>query len=141
MRSAATTCPGLARWNCWPDAPDRPTGIAPGIGGYTGARMQSRLPDALIRRVVGILAIAIAPVPLLRAGLNTATRLAPHTAGYRQPRAVSGRCAGTVASRASRNRSVPATDSCRHTARARSYPAAVPTWPASAAATGASWPR
>jgi uncharacterized membrane protein YfcA len=29
-------------------------------GGYTGARMQSRLPDTLIRRIVGTLAIAIA---------------------------------------------------------------------------------
>jgi uncharacterized protein len=45
-------------------APNWPTGIALGlggiIGGYTGARMQSRLPDTLIRRVVGILAVAIA---------------------------------------------------------------------------------
>ena len=45
-------------------APDWPTGIALGIGGlagaYTGARLQSRLPDALIRRLVGILVIAIA---------------------------------------------------------------------------------
>jgi uncharacterized protein len=47
-----------------PVAPNWPTGIALGIGGilggYTGARLQSRLPDALIRRIVGILAIAIA---------------------------------------------------------------------------------
>jgi uncharacterized protein len=47
-----------------PAALDWPTGIALGvggiIGGYTGARMQSRLPDALIRRTVGILAIVIA---------------------------------------------------------------------------------
>jgi uncharacterized protein len=47
-----------------PVAPNWPTGIALGIGGliggYTGARMQSRLPDTLIRRAVGILAIAIA---------------------------------------------------------------------------------
>jgi uncharacterized protein len=47
-----------------PVAPNWPTGIALGLGGiaggYTGARIQSRLPDALIRRVVGILAIAIA---------------------------------------------------------------------------------
>jgi uncharacterized protein len=45
-----------------PVAPNWPTGIAMGIGGilggYLGARMQSRLPDALIRRIVGILAIA-----------------------------------------------------------------------------------
>jgi uncharacterized membrane protein YfcA len=44
-------------------APDWPTGIALGIGGlagaYTGARIQSRLPDILIRRLVGILVIAI----------------------------------------------------------------------------------
>lgn len=44
-------------------APDWPTGVALGIGGlaggYTGARIQSRLPDALIRRLVGILVIAI----------------------------------------------------------------------------------
>lgn len=46
-----------------PVAPAWSTGIALGIGGlagaYTGARMQSRLPDALIRRLVGILVIAI----------------------------------------------------------------------------------
>jgi uncharacterized protein len=44
-------------------APDWPTGIALGIGGlagaYTGARIQARLPDVLIRRLVGILVIAI----------------------------------------------------------------------------------
>jgi uncharacterized protein len=44
-------------------APDWPTGIALGLGGlagaYTGARIQSRLPDLLIRRTVGILVIAI----------------------------------------------------------------------------------
>ena len=44
-------------------APDWDTGIALGIGGlagaYTGARLQSHLPDALIRRLVGILVIAI----------------------------------------------------------------------------------
>ncbi len=47
----------------FPVAPDWPTGIALGIGGlagaYTGARIQSRLPDALVRRTVGILVIAI----------------------------------------------------------------------------------
>ena len=46
-----------------PAAPDWPTGAALGIGGlagaYTGARIQSRLPDALIRRLVGILVIVI----------------------------------------------------------------------------------
>ncbi len=44
-------------------APNWPTGVALGVGGlagaYTGARIQSRLPDALIRRLVGILVIAI----------------------------------------------------------------------------------
>jgi uncharacterized protein len=44
-------------------APDWPTGIALGVGGlaggYTGARIQSRMPDVLIRRVVGVLVIAI----------------------------------------------------------------------------------
>ncbi len=44
-----------------PVAPDWPTGIALGLAGaYTGARIQSRLPDALIRRLVGILVVAIA---------------------------------------------------------------------------------
>jgi len=46
-----------------PVAPDWPTGIALGLGGlagaYTGARIQSRLPDALIRRLVGLLVFAI----------------------------------------------------------------------------------
>jgi uncharacterized membrane protein YfcA len=50
--------------NQGPAAPNWPTGIALGIGGiiggYTGARMQSRIPDAMVRRIVGILAIAIA---------------------------------------------------------------------------------
>jgi hypothetical protein len=44
-------------------APDWPTGIALGAGGlagaYTGARIQARLPDVLIRRLMGILVIAI----------------------------------------------------------------------------------
>ncbi|HEV3292029.1 MAG TPA: sulfite exporter TauE/SafE family protein [Streptosporangiaceae bacterium] len=44
-------------------APDWPTGIALGLGGlaggYTGARIQSRMPDVLIRRLVGVLVIAI----------------------------------------------------------------------------------
>ena len=44
-------------------APDWPTGVALGLGGlaggYTGARIQARLPDTLIRRIVGILVIAI----------------------------------------------------------------------------------
>jgi uncharacterized protein len=46
-----------------PVYPDWPTGIALGIGGlaggYTGARLQSRMPDVLIRRLVGVLAIGI----------------------------------------------------------------------------------
>ena len=47
-----------------PVAPDWPTGLALGAGGlvgaYTGARLQARLPDTLIRRTVGILVIVIA---------------------------------------------------------------------------------
>ena len=46
-----------------PVAPNWPTGIALGVGGlvggYTGARIQSRLPELLIRRLMGILVIAI----------------------------------------------------------------------------------
>jgi uncharacterized membrane protein YfcA len=46
-----------------PAAPDWPTGIALGAGGlagaYAGARIQSRLPDVLIRRLVGVLVVAI----------------------------------------------------------------------------------
>jgi uncharacterized membrane protein YfcA len=53
-------------------APDWLTGIALGAGGlagaYTGARIQSRLPDMLIRRVMGVLVIAIG-VRYLWAGL------------------------------------------------------------------------
>jgi uncharacterized membrane protein YfcA len=44
-------------------APSWPTGIALGIGGlagaYTGARIQARLPDLAIRRITGILVVAI----------------------------------------------------------------------------------
>jgi len=44
-------------------APDWPTGIALGIGGlagaYTGARIQPRLPETLIRRLVAVAVIAI----------------------------------------------------------------------------------
>ena len=44
-------------------APDWPTGIALGLGGlagaYTGARIQRHLPDTAIRRVLGVLVLAI----------------------------------------------------------------------------------
>ena len=54
-------------------APDWPTGIALGIGGlaggYTGARIQSRLPDAMVRRLVGVLVMAIG-IFYLRSGLS-----------------------------------------------------------------------
>ena len=44
-------------------APDWPTGIALGVGGlagaYLGARLQSRLPDLVIRRVVGVLVVLV----------------------------------------------------------------------------------
>ena len=46
-----------------PVAPDWPTGIALGAGGlaggYTGARIQHRLPDRVIRRVLGVIVLAI----------------------------------------------------------------------------------
>jgi uncharacterized membrane protein YfcA len=46
-----------------PVAPDWPTGIALGVGGlagaYTGARIQRHLPDTVIRRVMGVLVVAI----------------------------------------------------------------------------------
>lgn len=54
-------------------APDWPTGIALGLGGlaggYTGARVQARMPDVLIRRLVGLLVIAIGAY-YLSAGLS-----------------------------------------------------------------------
>jgi uncharacterized membrane protein YfcA len=44
-------------------SPSWPTGIALGAGGlagaYAGARIQSGLPDLLIRRVMGVLVVAI----------------------------------------------------------------------------------
>jgi uncharacterized membrane protein YfcA len=56
-----------------PVSPDWPTGVALGIGGlagaYAGARLQRRLPDVLIRRVMGVLVIAIGGRYLL-AGLG-----------------------------------------------------------------------
>jgi uncharacterized membrane protein YfcA len=46
-----------------PVAPNWPTGIALGVGGaaggYAGARIQPRLPELLIRRLVGVLVIVI----------------------------------------------------------------------------------
>jgi hypothetical protein len=46
-----------------PVAPDWPIGIALGVGGlagaYSGALIQRRLPDVLIRRVLGVLVVAI----------------------------------------------------------------------------------
>ena len=46
-----------------PVAPDWPTGVSLGIGGlaggYTGARIQRHLPDTVIRRVMGVLVVAI----------------------------------------------------------------------------------
>jgi uncharacterized membrane protein YfcA len=53
--------------------PDWPTGIALGLGGlagaYTGARIQSRLPELFIRRLLGVLVFAIA-VRYLWSGLG-----------------------------------------------------------------------
>lgn len=54
-------------------APNWPTGIALGVGGllgsYLGARLQSRLPDVLIRRLLGLLEVAIA-IRFFLAGLS-----------------------------------------------------------------------
>jgi uncharacterized membrane protein YfcA len=54
-------------------APDWPTGVALGLGGlaggYTGARIQARLPETFIRRIVGVLVIAIG-VRYLWSGLS-----------------------------------------------------------------------
>jgi uncharacterized protein len=56
-----------------PVAPDWPTGIALGAGGlaggYAGARLQKRMPDLLIRRLVGVLVFAIG-VSYLVSGLR-----------------------------------------------------------------------
>jgi uncharacterized protein len=56
-----------------PAAPDWPTGIALGAGGlagaYSGARIQSRLPELLIRRVMAALVVAIG-IRYLIAGLT-----------------------------------------------------------------------
>jgi len=53
----------LAASRSGPVAPDWSTGVALGIGGlagaYLGARLQSRLPEQAIRRIVGILVVAI----------------------------------------------------------------------------------
>ena len=53
----------LAAHHAGPVAPDWPTGIALGLGGlaggYTGARVQARLPDRLLRRLIGIVVLAI----------------------------------------------------------------------------------
>jgi uncharacterized protein len=53
----------LATQRHGPVAPDWPTGIALGLGGlagsYAGARLQARLPDAAIRRLIGVLVVAI----------------------------------------------------------------------------------
>jgi hypothetical protein len=67
-------------------APDWPTGLALGIGGlagsYTGAQIQSRLPDALIRRLVGILVIVIGARYL---GSGWADHRSPQTLSWSEP--------------------------------------------------------
>jgi uncharacterized protein len=53
-------------------APNWPTGVALGVGGllgsYIGARLQSRLPEQLIRRLLGVLEVAIG-IRFLLAGI------------------------------------------------------------------------
>ena len=62
-------------------APDWSIGLALGAGGlaggYTGALIQSRMPDVLIRRLVGILVIAIGAGYLWTAAFLCGYRLAP----------------------------------------------------------------
>ena len=62
--AGVATFTALALSHHGPVGPDWPAGVALGLGGlagaYTGARLQARLPDALIRRTIGILTIAIA---------------------------------------------------------------------------------
>jgi uncharacterized protein len=57
-------------------APDWPTGIALGIGGlaggYAGARMHARMPEALIRRLLALVVVAIG-IRFLVAGLTGGT--------------------------------------------------------------------
>jgi uncharacterized membrane protein YfcA len=81
-----------------PVAASWPTGIALGVGGLaggcTGARIQSRLPGVLIRRLAGVLVIAIGARYLMaRAGITgpatrsageSITQLATRHAGKRQ---------------------------------------------------------
>jgi uncharacterized membrane protein YfcA len=54
-------------------APDWPTGVALGIGGlagaYTGARIQARVPDTTIRRLVGVI-VAVIGVRYLWTGVG-----------------------------------------------------------------------
>jgi uncharacterized protein len=55
--------------------PDRPTGILLGIGGlaggYAGARLQHRVPEAVIRRGLGVVVVAVGAVFLVM-GLSRA---------------------------------------------------------------------
>src|SRR5689334_20441739 len=71
--AGVATFTALALQQHAPVAPDWPTGIALGIGGlagaYTGARLQIRMPETVIRRTVGILVVAIA-VRYLASGLR-----------------------------------------------------------------------
>jgi uncharacterized membrane protein YfcA len=52
-------------------APDWTLGIATGVGeplvGYTGARLQPRLPDLMLRRLLGTLAVVLAAGYLMQA--------------------------------------------------------------------------
>lgn len=63
----------LKGWAACAVAPDWDDGLALSIGGlaggYTGARLQSRIPDLLIRRLVGILVIGVG-VYYLASGMN-----------------------------------------------------------------------
>jgi hypothetical protein len=54
--------------------PDWPTGILLGIGGlaggYVGARLQHRLPEAAIRRGLGVVVVAVGEYPLITGSVS-----------------------------------------------------------------------
>jgi uncharacterized membrane protein YfcA len=71
--AGVTTFTVLSLYHPGAVAPDWSVGLALGAGGlaggYTGARIQSRMPDVLLRRLVGILVIAIGAGYLWAAGI------------------------------------------------------------------------
>jgi uncharacterized membrane protein YfcA len=79
--AGVTTFTLLSLYHLGAVAPDWSIGLALGAGGlaggYTGARLQSRMPDAFVRRLVGILVIAIGAGYLWAAAALGVYRLTP----------------------------------------------------------------